>query len=103
MLKKPGNTRQIQSMAVQEQYDFRQAARHRWPQAGPVTGAGRFAVIFRCPTRPFVRLFEMAAEAQQACSAKCEHAFCRMTHMAVELEPVQPKARPTYRRIHMDD
>lgn len=90
-------------MAVETHPDFKQAAVARFPGAAPITGTGRFAVLFRCTERPSVRLFDFAMESQQVAAEKCSHAFCKMEHRAVELEPVPPKIRPTYRRIHVDD
>ena len=90
-------------MAVETQPEFKQAASARFPGAAPITGTGRFAVLFRCTDQPSVVLYEFAIEARQVASDKCSHAFCRMEHFAVELKPAAQYQRPRFRRIHMDD
>lgn len=71
---------------------FADIARLRWPEVHPVFGEGRFAILSRCPARPFVLLFETAAEAQAQLRSECGHAFCKGAHSLVKLDE-QPSAQ----------
>jgi hypothetical protein len=78
---------------VETQSIFRDTARIKYPEAHPVFGAGAFAVISRCPERPFIRLFETAMEAQPEVHKQCGHAFCKMNHQLVQLDAKPPAPR----------
>lgn len=88
---------------VEQQTNWQSVARKRWPMASPIKGTGRFAAISRCPTIPFVLLFDFAIEAQQAAAKACTHAFCHMAHSWVELKPAADTTKTYRRRIHIDD
>lgn len=77
---------------------FANMVRLRWPEVDPVFGVGRFAILSRCPARPFVRLFETAAEAQAQLRAECGHAFCKSAHTFVRLDEQPPAPAPRFIR-----
>lgn len=72
---------------------YRDLARLRFPNASPITGSGLFALVSRCPERPFIRLYELAMEVEPAVRQPCAHAFCKMNHQLVRLDEKQPKPR----------
>lgn len=81
---------------------FGDLVRLRFPNAEPVFGAGPYAILSRCPQRPFVRLFETAIEAQSNIQKDCGHAFCQMKHQFVNLaeQPAEPASLSHRRKAH---
>lgn len=71
---------------------FRDIVALRWPDANPIFGDGSFAMLSRCPQKPFVRLYESVIEADLAAAAPCGHAFCTMRHVTANVStPPAPR------------
>lgn len=74
-------------------------ARLKFPTVSHIDGAGRYAILSRCPERPFIRLYETAIEAQPLLREPCGHAFCKGAHVAVDLDK-RPAQVPYRKRAH---
>jgi len=79
-------------MAEQIQLDFRIAARVRWGSGLEISGAGSWAVIFRCRYPHFVRLFETRTEAFNI-SKQSWGSNCKNAHGWIQLQLPAPKAQ----------